>query len=102
MRENLEQNERRVDDLEAILGDQYQVSFDTPYGKCYVNRQSYGYTIHIPDEDNEPLIIFHISNSGDIMAETEESPYGGPTRLWKDEEKKVRLTPEDLIALFKA
>ena len=90
--------EKRVDDISAILGGRPGVTGHTPYGKCLINRRHDSYEIRLIEESSsKPLVIFFVDiSTGEIMAQSE----GDQIKAWKDEEKTVNLTPEDLIENF--
>jgi hypothetical protein len=91
--------EKRVENISDILAGRPGVTGQTPYGKCLINRRHDTYEIRLIEESSsKPLIIFFVDiATGTIRAQSEKDQI----KAWKDEEKTVNLTPDDLIESFK-
>lgn len=85
--------EKRVDDLEDILGDRLRIVLKTKYGICNLSEHPDCYTLRIVDEYSRPLALFKIDFSGEIIGEFDNSQI----QVWKDPRQEIPLTPEDLI-----
>ena len=89
--------ERRFEDLYAILNGRKRAYFDTKYGKCLIRDDSPKPHIVLSIVEglaDKPQMMFFInSDTGEIQAQTE----GEHIKVWKDERQEISLTPEDII-----